>query len=102
VIAHRRRIEQLEAKNAPIGEQFYIWAMTDECLPMTEEQIDAAIEKVKAEGAPANAQFCLIRWSAPQSRLAGHPHWPDPHRAGDKLAYWPKSVYNPSENAAEG
>jgi hypothetical protein len=30
-----------------------IWAMTNECMPMTEEQIDAAIEKAKAEGAPA-------------------------------------------------
>jgi hypothetical protein len=66
MIAHRRRIEQLEAKIAPIGEPFYIWAMTKECLPMTEEQIDAAIEKAKVEGAPANAQFFATCWSAPQ------------------------------------
>jgi hypothetical protein len=37
-----------------------IWAMTNECMPMTEEQIDAAIEKAKAEGAPAKARFILL------------------------------------------
>src|SRR5258705_11353661 len=37
-----------------------IWAMTDECMLMTEQQIDAAIEKAKPEGAPANARFIPI------------------------------------------
>ena len=61
-----KRVTILEAQLAPKGRPYVIWAMTDECMPMSETQIDAVIERAKAEGAPANARFWPVRWLAPQ------------------------------------
>ena len=61
-----KRLENLETTMAPKGRIIPIWAMTDNCMPMREKQIDAAIEKAKAEGAPSNARFWPVRWLAPQ------------------------------------
>ena len=61
-----KRVSALETQLAPKGRPYVIWAMTDECMPMTEAQIDAAIDKAKADGAPANARFWPVRWLAPQ------------------------------------
>ena len=61
-----KRVSALENQLCPKGRPYVIWAMTDECMPMKEKQIDAAIERVKAEGAPVNARFWPVRWMAPQ------------------------------------
>lgn len=61
-----KRVTVLETQLAPNGKLYPIWAMTDECMPMTEAQIGATIEKAKAEGAPSNARFWPVSWLAPQ------------------------------------
>lgn len=61
-----KRVSALESHLMPKGRTYVIWAMTDECMPMTEKQIDAAIERARADGAPANARFWPVRRLAPQ------------------------------------
>lgn len=61
-----KRVSTLESVIAPNGKHYVIWALTNECMPTTEEQIGAAIEKAKTEGVPANARFWPVRWLAPQ------------------------------------
>jgi hypothetical protein len=60
-----KRVSALEAAHNPAGQVICFWAI-DDCEPMTEKQIDAAIAKAKAEGTPANARFWPVRWLALQ------------------------------------
>jgi hypothetical protein len=59
-----RRIAALEAARSPAGPVIGFWAMTEDCLPMTEEQIEKEIAVRKAS-APANAQLVPITWLPP-------------------------------------
>ena len=63
-----KRVTALETRFAPKGRPYMIWAMTDGCMPMTEEQIEGAIQDAIAAGAPANSRFISARWLAPQER----------------------------------
>ena len=61
-----RRVSVLEEGLEIKGKPYIIWAMTDDCMPMTGVQIEAAIEQDKTDGAPANLTFMPVSWLVPQ------------------------------------
>jgi hypothetical protein len=59
-----KRVSALEAAHNPAGQVICFWAMTDDCEPMTEQQIDREI-RVRRPSAPANAKIVPITWLRP-------------------------------------
>ena len=60
-----KRVAALETQLAPKeGPPFGIWAMTRGGVPLTDAQIEAAIQEAIAAGAPAISQFIAARWLA--------------------------------------
>ena len=61
-----RRVSVLEESLKVKGKLYMIWAMTEDCMPMTDVQIEAAIERAKAYGAPVGSTFMPVSWLVPQ------------------------------------
>jgi hypothetical protein len=59
-----RRLAALEAARSPAGPVIGFWAMTEDYLPMTEEEIEKAVAARKAT-APANARIVPMTWLPP-------------------------------------
>lgn len=59
-----KRVSALEAAQNPAGQVIGFWAMTDDCEPMTDREIEKEIARRRAN-APANARIVPITWLAP-------------------------------------
>jgi hypothetical protein len=52
-----RRVAALEAARSPAGPVLGFWAMTENCEPMTEQEIEKKTAAMRKAGAPANARI---------------------------------------------
>jgi hypothetical protein len=59
-----KRVSALEAAHNPAGQVIGFWAMTENCEPMTEDEIEREIA-VRGANAPANARIVPITWLSP-------------------------------------
>jgi hypothetical protein len=59
-----KRVSALEVARNPAEPVIGFWAMTENCEPMTEQEIEREIAVPKAN-APANAKIVPITWLPP-------------------------------------